>query len=306
MNVELELIKFRFKQLFRTIKSVGWANLLIAVPILFLFLLAAVEKLQNIYSPYAVFLYGFLVSIVHPQRKDHAFLRKIEASRLKLYSLEYSLLCLPLSLVLGVSGCWRLAGMGHLSVILLSGILPSYSLAFSSSSGNWRIASLPDVFFEWKASARRYNYALWVLWILGVLTALNSYAYFMFAFALLSIISETFKPSEGKELRPAGGKQILMKLGYNTWLLIIVLTPHIAIYLSINSAYWNIMIGIILYIVLYQVYCILYKYGTYSQYRDAPNQISTLVFIAICPVLIVSIPMVMHAFNKAKNRMRYA
>ncbi len=82
--------------------------------------------------------------------------------------------------------------------------------------------------------------------------------------------------------------------------------PHIVIYLVFNSSYWYIMASIIAYLVLYQAYCILYKYATYSQCKDAPSLIATLVFMVICPLLPISIPMTIHAFIKARNRIQYA
>ncbi len=306
MNIELQFIKFRVKQFFRILRSIGWINLLVITPMIFIFILTIIENLQNKFSPYYVLIYAIVVMMTHAYRKDDNFLKKIGVSRFILYTLEYSLMCLPLSFIFCWIGYYWIAAIGHLIIIFLSALFLKYNPKFSSSAKNWRLAFVPDTLFEWKSSIRVLNYKFIFIWLLGLATSINIYAYFFFILFFISIISETFKSTEGKEFRPVNTKQLLKKLKYNTYLMIILIIPHIIIFILSNITYWYIIIGVVLYLFLYQIYCILYKYRIYSQYRDSSNQLPAAIFAIICPLLPISIPIIIFSFFKAKNRIQYA
>lgn len=307
MNTEPEFIKFRIKQFIRIIRGIGWINLLIISPMVLIFILAVIEKLQNqLNSYFAVLSYLLVVIITHGVRKDDKFLKKIEVSRLRLYALEYFLMCLPISIIFCLIGHWWAVAMGNLIILFLSIVFLKYGVKISLSFKKWQLAIISDTLFEWKSSIRRYNYKLILLWLLGVVTAANVYAYFFFFFLFITIISATFKPTEGKEFRPNNVKELVVKIKHNNYMLMLCLTPHVIIFLLSNIAFWYVILGIALYFILYHTYCILYKYGTYSQYRDSSNQIPTAIFMILCPILPISIPIIIFSFFKARNRIKYA
>lgn len=307
MNIELEFIKFRAKQCIRIVKDIGWVNLLIISPMALIFTLTVIEKLQNqLNSYFAILAYILVVIITHGSRNDGKFLKKIEVSRLKLYVIEYFLMCLPISVIFCLIGHWWAVVMGNLIILLLSVIFLKYGVKSSVSFKKWQLAIIPDTLFEWKSSMRLYNYKLILLWLFGAITAINIYAYFFFVFLFITIVSATFKPTEGKEFRPNNVKELVAKIKHNNFILMLFLTPHVVIFLLFNISFWYIILGIALYFILYQTYCILYKYSTYSQYKNYSNQVPTAIFMILCPILPISIPFIIFSFFKARNRIKYA
>jgi hypothetical protein len=307
MSAEQEFIKFRLKQFIRILKSIGWINLLIVTPMGLIFILSVIESLQNQINPYITLIcYVLLVPLVHGYRKDDKFLKKIKVSRFRLYTIEYFLMCLPLSFIFYILGYWWVVVMGNIAIILLSALFLKYNLELSSSSKNWRLTFFPDTLFEWKSSIRLFNYKLISLWLLGAITAIYVYAYFIFVFLFITIISSTFKPTEGKELRPYDVHELISKVKQNNFMLILCLIPHVIIFLALNISYWYIILGIALYLILYQTYCIFYKYGTYTQYTDSSNQVATAIFMILCPIIPISIPIIIFSFFKARNRIQNA
>lgn len=306
MRVELTLIKLRCKQLFRALKTVNIIKLLIFILLLSIFALAISEKIQKSHSPYLLSLYPLVVILTHVQRKDYLFLKKINIFTLRLYLLEYTLLCIPLSVMFCLGGYPGLAITGHFITILTSIVSLKLNLTASPKPKNWSIPLVPDALFEWKATIRLYNYKFFVLWGLGAFATIHEYAYFFFLLLLAPMISTTFNPSEGKELRPINTVQLLLKLKHNTCFLMAFITPHICFFLLCNPLYWYIILGITIYSILYQTYCILHKYGNYSQYRNASNGVHAFIFMLICPVLFFSIPLTIYSFIKAKNNLKHA
>ncbi|NOU61058.1 hypothetical protein [Marinifilum caeruleilacunae] len=306
MNTETEIIAFRIKQFYRILKTIGWIKLLILSPLAFAFILVVVDKIKNAHSPYLALLYAFVILLCHAQRKDKLFLQKLEVSSLKVYLLEYSLLAFPLSLLFLLNAYWQIALTGHMMIVLLCFVFVKYRVTSSFKPKNWHIPFIPDSLFEWKKSIRLYNYKLFILWALGAFSAVHEYAYFFFVFLFVTILSATFKSSEGKELRPNNAKQLLSKIRDNTSFLAIILTPHIAVFLFFNPSYWHVILGVFLYFILYQIYCIVYKYSIWSQYKDSPNHVPTAIFMILCPILPISIPYLIYTYQKAKNRIQHA
>lgn len=307
MNKELKIIQFRFRQFFRICQTIGWGYLLVLCPILFLFTLGGLESIRQLDHPSIVgVLYGMLTIPVHLKRKDLSFLQQIRTNRPLLFWMEYQLLCLPLSIALLAIGLFEPVIYGHILVTVLAFILVKINLNLSIRSSNWALSFLPNHLFEWKASIRKHQFFFLAIWIIGWFTATNRFAYFVFFFLFLGLIPDAFNPTEGKELKPTSFGQLHLKVLKNGFFLSLLLLPHFLIYLYCNPSYWFVIVGIYSYLILIQTYSIYYKYAHFSQYGMVYNEVPTLLFMFLAPILPISLLLLLKAFFKARKRINYA
>lgn len=307
MKTEFQLIGFRFRQIYRALQHLGWGYVLLILPFLAIGLLFFLEKISQLEHPNSLLIgYVVIVLVAHTRRSDLKFLKKINLNKPVLFILEYSLLCLPFSLILLFMNDFPQVIMGHLGLIVLSIAIARFDYDGSFKSINWRLHFIPNELFEWKGSIRRYHVGFLMLWTLGLFMAMHELAYFIFVFMYAGIIAGTFKPTEGKELKPTSYLAFYKKIIQNNLFLCLLLSPHFVVYLIYNGEFWYILIGIIIYFFLYQCYCIFYKYANYVQYRAVNNDLPTVLFIFLCPLLPFSLVLLFKTFNRAKKTIHHA
>lgn len=306
MNTSQQLIRFRFKQLYRTLQHIGWGYVLLILPILFIGLLSVLAYMTKLENKYILLLgYVFIPFLAHQKRKDLIFLQQLQVKEWRLFLLEYSLLCLPYTFILLFLKWWNLALYGHSLVVLFSLMMPLVKTKTVFPSSNWALSFIPNYLFEWKGSIRQYHIGFILLWLLGLFMATHELAYFLFVFMFAGIIGGTFKPTEGKELKPANTNSFYKKIIQNTLFLLLILLPHFGMYLYYNGAFWFVLVGIVLYFVLFQSYCIFYKYANYVQYRAVNNDLPVAIFIFLCPFLPFSLFLLYRTFRRARIMVNY-
>lgn len=307
MNNELSLLKFRLLQAYRFVKYIGLIYIILLIPILAIMLLMLAASLEHNANPYFLTaFYPVLISLVHGARKDIPFLQKINIRTSILFLIEYQLVCIPLTLMMVFINYTSYALAGHSIVIFLSFILSKINYTLKGINSNWKLDIIPLSLFEWKGLIRRYHYKLIAFWILGLFMSINEYAIFFFVFIFTSLIPVVFKPTEGKEFKPSGTKDLLLKLMRNSIFLGLITLPHLIIYTILNPEIWFVSIGIFIYFQLNQLYAINFKYAYFSQYKDSSNEIPTIIFLILCPFVPLSIPLILFMYFKAKKNLLYA
>lgn len=300
-SIEQKLIRFRFRQLYRTLQHVGWGYVLLILPILFIGLLSVLAYMTKLENKYVLLLgYVLFPFLAHQKRTDLMFLQQVQVKQWLLFLLEYSLLCLPYTFILLFLKWLDLALYGHCLVVLFALLATFINTKTAFPASNWALSFIPNYLFEWKGSIRRYHVGLIALWLLACLMATHELAYFLFVFMFAGIIGGTFKPTEGKELKPTTTTTFYKKIIRNTLFLLLILLPHASLYLYYNGEFWFVLVGILIYFMLFQCYCIFYKYANYVQYRDVNNDLPVAIFIFLCPFLPFSLFLLYRTFRRAK------
>lgn len=298
----LKLFQFRLQQIFRFIKTIGWVYLIFIFPILFIFVLSLLESIQQFENKTPLLLAYLLPLAIHTKRPDFAFLIKIKVKRFYLFLLEYHFACLPFSLMLLGLGIYQIPILGHIMLSILALMLAIRDFKLENKQSNWALNLIPNTFFEWKTGIRRYHLFFILLWLFGCVTTLTAYTYFIFVFMFAGIIAEIFKPTEAKELKPLNLSDFYKKITRNTLFLGILLLPHLLLYCFFNPSFWWISLGIALYMLLFQLYCIAYKYAHYSQYRkQVNNELPAMLFMFLCPFLPISLLLLSKTFMDARK-----
>lgn len=307
MKKEVRLVRFRFLQIFRALKHLGWTYVVLILPFLFISLLFFLEKITQIENKNMLLLgYIVIICIAHTKRSDLIFLNKVSVKKSILFILEYSFLCSPYSMLLLFLGWYNLFLLGHLGIVILSILIANYNFHLQLKSTNWSLKWIPNDLFEWKGSIRMYHYGWVLLWGLGLFMATHELAYFMFVFMFAGVIGGAFKPTEGKELKPTTTKDFYKKVAKNSLFLGLMLSPHFVMYLIYNNDFWYVLLGIMLYFFLFQCYCIFFKYANYVQYRAVNNDFPVAIFIFLCPFLPFSLILLFRTFSRAKKMINYA
>lgn len=286
----------------RALREVGWGYLLLFFPLLFVFILAVLEFLQDTKLPLSsAFIYPLLAFLVHQKRKDLIFMSKIPITITLLFVIEYNLLLAPVSIMLLIVKKGTLAIVGHLLLVVCSIWLTKQKLSRDSQKLNWTIPFLPLVLFEWRCMIRRYHFLFIALYLLGGVLALHYFVYQLFVLIMAGLIAATFKDLENKDIL-AQQPSLERKWLLNTLFISVLLIPHGIIFLLKSpDAFW-VLLAFYGYLILYQTYCLFYKYAHYTPHRRATNnELATGFFIFLCPLLPVSLPMIAYYYWRAKN-----
>jgi hypothetical protein len=309
MGEVLRLLQLRLRQIWRLGSTVGWLWI-IALPILFIFFLVLLSKLQSAH-PALVYVFAFLLPVsFHYSRKDARFLKKSGYRLPLIFSLEYLWLALIILLPVAIlSGNWFpliFAFPGALALALLpmrkrhTHLLPPIRIKFISVRA-----------FEWVAGIRQYGWGLIIIYILGLA---GSYwvAPPLIAILLFSILLPGFydhcEPKEWMENLFSQPNHLLKKSGQHALLLILFLLPLMIPFLFFSMDYWYVLLLALSASLLYLLFSIFYKYANYYPGRRKVQNgtVSGLMALGLflpftAPVAIGYICLL---FFKAKNRLR--
>lgn len=298
-------LQLRGRQLLRSFQEVGWVYLLLVIPIAGIFVLILLEFLQSTNLPIgSALFYPMIVFFIQRSRKDLVFIEKIPISKTLLFGLEYNLLLLPLSILLLIVNKFELAILGHLLVSTLVMFFPLQKPSRSRLPLNWFIPILSILLFEWRGTIRRYHFLFIGLYLMGCVLALHYFVYQLFALIMAGLIAATFKDLENKEIllqQPS----IERKWMYNSLFISVLLVPHGMIFLWKSPDVPLVLLGIYAYLILFQTYCLCYKYAHYSPFkRTTNNGLATGFFMILAPIFPVSIPITIYYYWQAKKSLK--
>jgi len=290
------LFIFRGRQCFRILKDVGWGNLILLSPILFVVVLGILQHLSTTDNFLASGVVLFLLGGLHFNRTDRFFLEQFVRNIRILFLLEYLLICLPWIVTDSYFSKWWDIGILLVGVLIISCIKPSYKKQ-GKQLVYWNFSWIPLEIFEWRCGFRRSLVGFLLGYLAGVLLAQYTVVIPLVVFGLGVGVSSFFQDFENKDLLLAvNQKQQLLRIKVRKSLLLfhLLLLPLYMLFLFFHYSYtWVliIVIGITSMLIVFAI-CVKYKnyrFGYSRLYSTLPLAIfvSCLVLPFLWPIPII-------------------
>jgi len=252
-----------------------------------------------------------IIASIHSIRKDAHFLKSLKVSRPLLFFAEYSLLLLPVSILLFFLGkitpaiYWQL---GMLPVLLFR----------AGNFKNNKIAPLvnldkiPPKYFEIKLGLRKMLFVIALLYFVALGCSFFIGTMILFSIFLVMILPtffEYFEPKEMIVLEYEKGNFIKNKVVSHLLIFQITLLPHYLMFLFFHLEMWYLVLACFVALSLGIIFNIVYKYASYRPH--APKIFSNTfqaVFLAtlVMPGLVIaSIGLIIYFWRKANKNLAY-
>ena len=240
-----KLLIFRFRQLFRMLREIGAAYLIVVFILLFGALMGGIEQLVASQNP-SFGLFGIMIALaIHLNRKDGRFLTKLQVSTYKLFAAEYLLLTVPLALLFLYSGNYLAILIQSIGVVLLSFIKP-----FMSEKGGLTsrldFGWISPKAFEAKSYFRKNLIPIGFIYVLLLGTAKFVAPALLAALLIAITFTAFFDEVESKELFECFHfkKGILQsKIKVYLGLYYMLLIPHAVLFLVLHFQYWYLLLA---------------------------------------------------------------
>lgn len=307
------LLKIRFMQAFRALKSVGLPLLLVVAPLLFFFSLSILAFLESLDLFYLILLELLIVGSIHFRRSDYWFLRKTGVSPSTIYFFEYNAFLFILNLIFSISlkRPWLMVA-GVPAAIMLAPLQPILVNITSKTTTPFLVNWIPEAAFEWRAGMRQYGLGIVLLYLLCL-----AMSHFL-AFPLLGIILLLFFIGgfyEEIEARPLIEHFFLGKAGFQSKLSLhlglvgLFFLPLLVLLFIRHTESWAVLVATCLAIVLFISFILSYKYAHYLPTRRVAllqNVSGFFFFFLIIPFTTpIAFIALIYYIRKAKKRMRY-
>jgi len=311
MNTIFTFLHFRIKQFSRSIREIGiplFLILLLVTTGLTFKILVFLSEVQGIEM--GIFSLVIIASI-HLARKDTHFLKSLTVSRPLLFLAEYSLLLLPVSILLLFLGkiepaiYWQL---GMLPVLLF----PAGNFKNNKIAPLVNLDKIPFKYFEIKLGLRRMFFGIVSLYVLALGCSFFIGTLILFSIFLLLILPAFFQEFEPKEmivLEYEKGNFLRNKICSHLLIFQIALLPHYLLFLFYHFEMWYLGLACFVVLSLGIIFNIVYKYASYrpSVSKIFSNTFQT-VFLAtlFMPGLVLaSIGMIIYFWRKANKNLVY-
>jgi len=306
----LRFIWIRIKQCWRYLKGAGWLWL-IAGPLLFIFYLGFLDKLRDVSIPGIAAIALLPSALLHFQRRDKAFLKKLGFHIIIVFGIEYYalslLITLPYLILFGeiLPLLYSLGGSIFLAALPVLG--PN-----SITSVPSKMSFIPINAFEWKAAARQYKWLIGLIYLVGLggsywpappLLAL------IFFTAILPSVYECSEPKEWLETRLKNPNAFWKKVGQHSLIWLVFLSPLAIAFMVFSFDYWYLMAAGLFVSLLYLLFALFYKYAHYipGNRKTQSGIISGLVGLGL--VLPITAPVcwayIIILYRKALQRIAY-
>ena len=297
MKTIATIIHIRSMQIWRILKDIGLLYGLLVSPLLLVALLRVLEWVKEDPGPLLGLVVIGLLLTTHFSRKDAAFLKGLNISGFQIYSVEYSLVVFPLSLLLLlVIGDWLnplIMQLGALAVALVPQWTQRKSQYRMANNLQW----IPLEAFEWRSGLRPYR---WWLLLLLPLALVMSYLYIGTVLVIVLIMSlwvtSFYNDLEGKELLETIRFRFAFfpkKLQLQALVFHSLLFPFYLIYAWQHWTYWYLLPVAIFLAQLFMVFSLYYKYANYAPGRrrvDNQMLISILFISMVTPLSPIILP----------------
>ena len=311
MNTVFTFLHLRVKQLFRSVREIGiplFVLLLIVTTGLTFKVLVFLSEVGGVEMAFFSF---FLILSFHLSRQDIQFLKSLTIHNSILFLAEYTLLLVPVSILLiflgkiEVVGYWQL---GMLPVLLL----PAGKLQARKVAPIINLEKIPPRFFEIKLGLRKSLFVLVFIYFtaLGYSFFIGTLVLFSIFFLLmLPIFFQDFEPKEMIVLIYQKGNFIKKKVVSHLLIFQIVLLPQYLLFLYYHSELWYLGVACFVGISLGIMFNIVYKYSSYRP--GFPKMFSNTfqaVFLGtlVMPGLVLaSIGLIIYFWKKANKNLGY-
>lgn len=275
-----KILIFRLKQLWRLIKQVGFARIVLLVIIVAGFLVLKLPDLISDNGVLTVVIYPLVILPIHLLRNDQGFLRKLNISKEIILAGEYHFLALPYSLLLIYFQQWPAIFLGHLLITTIL-FLPSVKVEKSYRNNNRLITWIPVHLFEWQSYFRQRKFFLFICFALGALLSPYAIAIPIAILTLVASFSEAFTHLEPKELietYPGNSNFLWSKLKNHSVFIHVLFLPFYALFLLFHFELWYILALLLIIIECSICFCLLYKYSWFGYAKsDIHNQIPFVI-----------------------------
>lgn len=311
MNTIFTFLNFRIRQFFRSIREIGiplFLILLLVTTGLTFKILVFLSEVQGIEM--GIFSL-FIIASIHSTRKDAHFLKSLTVSQPLLFFAEYSLLLLPVSIVLFFLGkiepaiYWQL---GMLPVLLF----PTGKLKNSKIAPLVNLDKIPFKYFEIKLGLRKMFFVIVLLYFVALGCSFfigTLILWSIFLLILLPTFFEYYEPKELIALEYEKGNFLKNKIYSHLLIFQTALLPHYLLFLFYHIEMWYLGLACFVGLSLGIIFNIVYKYASYRP--NVPRIFSKTyqaVFLAtlFMPGLVLaSIGMIIYFWRKANKNLAY-
>ena len=286
----LAILKFRAKQGFRMLQSIGLGVFIVFLPIAFLGILLLLQFLYNTPAPWTGILLLVGLLSVHYQRGDRFFLEQLTNRIWPIYAMEYGLWLLPFTICFIIWGQWWNIGVSWLGSILLVGVVPPYQQQkIGSAWGSWMpVAWVPSFLWEWRAGFRNQGLFLGLLYFLGFFGVQYTFSTPVLTLILaLSVCSfyQAVAPKEIIQAQNSDGRLLIHKLRYSCLFFQILLLPHYVLFGWYHYSF-QILMGLVALVLLSSSWisfsiCLQYSDYTYDK-EENYNVVPFAIFVGGC------------------------
>lgn len=305
------ILSFRLHQIWRMLKSIGVILLLLALPMVGVFLLSALKWLSETdWWVAGLIVFGCLLSL-HFYRPDKKWLMHLPFKKWQLFLIEYSFFILPMSIaMICFFQNWTLAALFQISAILVS-FIPNFNAKKTQQTWFLSLNKIPIEAFEWRVGLRK-AFPLIFLYLIGFFVAKYVAGVPIICFLIILFGMSFYETLESKELLEASllkGGLLKRKVWIHSCLVHSIFMPLYTIFLFFHLKYWYFLFVLFLVIQASLLFAIFFKYAHYLPRRKkAPNQTQVgLFFLGLIvpfftPGAIVAIFIY---WRKAVNRINY-
>lgn len=275
------ILTFRLRQIWRMLKSIGVILLVLALPMVGVFLLSALKWLHDTdWWIAAIVVLGCLLSL-HFHRPDKKWLMHLPFKKWQLFLIEYSFSILPMSVaMLAFFQDWLLAILFQISAILVS-FVPNFNAKKTQQTWFLNLNKIPIEAFEWRVGLRK-AFPLILLYLIGFFVAKYVAGVPIVCFLIVMFGTSFYERLEPKELLEASllkGGLLKRKVWVHSCFIHGVFLPLYGIFLFFYLKYWYFLLVLTLVIQASLLFAIFFKYAHYLPRRQkAPNQTQAGLF----------------------------
>jgi len=276
-----KILILRLKQLWRLLKQVGFARIVLLASIIVGFLVLELPDLISGNVLLTVLIYPLVILPIHLLRKDQKFLRKLNVSKKVVLAGEYHALALPYSLYLVIFQQWLAIFLGHLLITIVL-FIPSINVEKRYRDNNQSIKWIPVNLFEWRNYFRQRKFFLFICFVLAGLLSTYAIAIPIAILILIASFSEAFTHIESKELiesYPRNSNFLWSKLKDHSIFIHLLFLPFYALFLLFHLELWYILVLLLIITECSICFCLLYKYSWFGYAEsEIHNQIPFVIF----------------------------
>ena len=304
-------LQFRLKQGYRMVLDIGGINLVLLVPLLFVFILSVLAFFfsQEGLLPVAVVV-GLLL-LVHLKRDDNDFLNLLRIPKPMLFFVEYFFYSIPILVTLGIFQHWEqlLYIMASIPIVAITPKITIQSKRFSWAMPN---LGIPKILWEFRALWYQAPAYIILSIIIGVVASFWMIGYCLFILVFTFYLASAFQAIEGKEILESAHEDyrfLNKKVGLAMLIWGIITIPMHIIFIIQNIEYYFIPIIGIVWMALSISFSIYLKYAHYHPsrthfYNSLPLTLFT-VGLLIPFLLPIAVVVWFRMKNKAANTLQY-
>ncbi|MDC0230820.1 hypothetical protein OAK19_02550 [Aureispira] len=306
---------FRLKQLFRVLKDIGVANILLLLPVIIIFILGALQHILTSNNVSAALCLLFLITSIHFTRKDRFFLEQLKAPLFLFFLLDYIIICCPGLACFIFWGKWyNLLGIG-IGTLILSLIRPTYASNLKRNKLTLlNLKWIPISLFECRSGFRKNIIGFICLYFSGIFLSYYPIALPIVLFIMALGISSFFHVFENKDLLLAVNRNmdlLPIKSFGSLKMFNLLMLPHYILFVIQHNSYQYLLFLMVIcilsqFIIVFSI-CMKYKsyrFNAYKLYSSLPLAIfiGTMCIPFLWPITII---MLIQYWKKAQENLSH-